>query len=186
MRRLKFWFVIIAVVSMVGAGAAVATHKKSKTHTDAVATTLGPATPSAVKTRTWTGQDGNYTKFHGRWTGNANSSDPRLKGTLTVHASGVINTSSTPPAGQVTGWLRIRGDKNGAKARFWAVYSGAAGQLNGFVVGSVHDKTGSTNEEQSGSGRLLGTLTGTFPSGGTFNATITPANIQGWRHHRKH
>lgn len=182
MRRLKLWLLVAAALALVLTTAAVATHKKSKTHTDPVTATL-TATPSgAIKSRTWTGEDGPYTKFRGRWTGTA-SSDPRLVGTLTLHASGVINTSSK--LGQVTGWLRIRGDKNGAKARFWAVHSGA-GQLNGFVAGWVHDKTGNTNEELSGSGRLLGTLTGTLATAGSSTLQITPANIQGWRHHKKH
>jgi hypothetical protein len=181
MRRLKLWLLVAAALALVMTTAAVATHKKGKTHTDSVATTLA-ATQSAIKNRTWTGQDGDYRQFHGRWTGTA-TGDQRLTGTLNVGASGLINTGTD--VGQVTGWLRIRGEKNGAKARFWAVYR--AGQLNGFVVGWVHDKTGSTVEEQSGGGRLLGTLTGSLSTAGVFAGQIGPAttaNIQGWRHHR--
>jgi hypothetical protein len=179
MRRLKIWLLIAAALALVLTGAAVAKHRKGKTHTDAVATTL--AATGSVRTKTWTGEDGAYQQFRGRWTGTA-TGDRRLTGTLNLHASGLINTDSNN--GQVTGSLRIRGERSGTKARFWAVYR--AGQLNGFVVGSVHDKMRSAVEEQSGGGRLLGTLTGTLTTTGTwaFASQITPANVQGWRHHR--
>jgi hypothetical protein len=182
MRRLKLWLLVAAALALVMTTAAVATHKKGKTHTDSVTATLA-ATQTAIKNRTWTGQDGAYRQFHGRWTGTA-VGDARLTGTLNLRASGLINT--TTDNGQITGSLNIRGEKNGAKARFWAMYR--AGQLNGFVVGWVHDKTGSTLEEQSGGGRLLGTLTGSLATTGAFAGQIgqvaTPANIQGGRHHR--
>jgi hypothetical protein len=179
MRRLKVWLLIAAALALVLTGAAVAKHRKGKTHTDAVTTAL--AATGSVRTKTWTGEDGAYQQFGGRWTGTA-TGDRRLSGTLNLHASGLINTTTNN--GQVTGWLRIRGETNGAKARFWAVYR--AGQLNGFVVGSAHDKMGSAVEEQSGGGRLLGTLTGSLATTGTwaFASQITPANIQGWRHNR--
>jgi hypothetical protein len=179
MRRLKIWLLIAAALTLVLTGAAVAKHRKGKTHTDAVTTAL--AATGSTKSKTWMGEDGPYQQFHGRWTGRA-TGDRRLAGTLNLHASGLIKTDSK--SGQVTGWLRIRGERSGAKARFWAVYS--AGELNGFVVGSVHDKMGSATEELSGGGRLLGTLTGSLATTGTwdFASQITPANIQGWRHHR--
>jgi hypothetical protein len=179
MRRLRIWMLVAAALALVLTGAAVAKHRKGKTHTDAVTAAL-TASQTSIKSKTWAGQDGAYRQFHGRWTGTA-TGDHRLTGTLNLQASGLINTDADH--GQVTGWLRIRGEKNGAKARFWAVYR--TGQLNGFVVGSVHDKTGNTVEEQSGGGRLLGTLTGTLATTtGAFAAQITPANIQGWRHHK--
>ena len=179
MRRWKIWLLIAAALALVLTGAAVAKHRKGKTHTDAVATML--AATGSARTKTWTGEDGAYQQFSGRWTGTA-TGDRRLSGTLNLHASGLINTESG--SGQVTGWLRIRGERTGAKARFWAVYR--AGQLNGFVVGSVHDKMGSATEELSGGGRLLGTLTGSLTTSGTwaFSSQITPANVQGGRHHR--
>lgn len=183
MRNLRIWLLVAAALALVLTGAAIAKHRKGKTHTDSVAATLA-ASQSSIKNRTWTGQDGDYRQFHGKWSGTA-VGDPRLTGTLNVHASGLVNTGTD--VGQVTGWLRIRGEKNSAKARFWAVYR--AGQLTGFVNGSVRDKTGSTVEEQSGSGRLLGTFTGSLAANGALAGQIGPAasaNVQGWRHHRWH
>lgn len=184
MRRLKLWLAIVAALSLVGASAAVAWHKHGRTHTDAVTTSLN-ATQAEIKNTTCTGEDGNYRQFHGRWTGAANTTgDPRLRGSLKIHASGLINTGSNNN-GQVTGWLKIRGERSSVKAHFWAVHNGT-GQLSGFVAGWVHDRTGSTTEEQAGSGRLLGTLSGTLnPTTGALAAsigtgTVAPkANIQG-------
>jgi hypothetical protein len=180
MRRLRIWLLVAAALTLVLTGAAVAKHRKGKTHTDAATTAL-TATQASIRNKTWTGEDGAYRQFHGRWTGTA-TGDRRLTGTLNLQASGLINTGGD--SGQVTGWIRIRGAKNGAKARFWAVYR--AGQLNGFVVGSVHDKMRSAVEDESGGGRLLGTMTGSLVTTGPLASqiTITPANIQGWRHHR--
>lgn len=182
MRRLKLWLAIVAALSLVGASAAVARHKHGKTHTDPVATTLA-ATQTEIKNKTCTGEDGAYRQFHGKWTGTANvAGDPRLKGTLRLRAHGLINTNTG--SGQVTGWLSIRGERNGAKARFWAVHSNG-GRLNGFVSGWVHDRTGATGEELAGSGRLFGTLAGTLGPNGAFAAQIggpapaAAANIQG-------
>jgi hypothetical protein len=178
MRRLKLWLLAAAALALVVTGAAVATHKKSKTHTDSATATLA-ATQSAVKSNTWTGQDGEYRRFHGKWTGTA-TGDARLAGRLNLRATGLINTNTD--TGQVTGSLSIRGEKNAAKAHFWAVYR--AGQLNGFVAGWVRDRTGSTVEEQSGGGRLLGTLTGSLAANGALAGQIGQATIQGGRHHR--
>jgi hypothetical protein len=183
MRRLKLWLAIVAALSLVTAGAAVAWHKHGRTHTDPVTTTL-TATLASIKNKTCTGEDGAYRKFRGKWTGTANTTgDPRLRGSLRIYASGLVNTGTN--LGQVTGSLSIRGERNSAKAHFWAVHNGA-GQLTGFVAGWVHDRTGSTVEEQSGSGRLLGTLSGTLSPTGAFagqigaGAAIPPkANIQG-------
>ena len=182
MRRLKLWLGIVAALSLVSATAAVAWHKHGKTHTDPVVTTLA-ATQTEIRNKTCSGEDGAYRQFRGKWTGTANvAGDPRLKGTLRLYAHGLINT--TTGSGQVSGWFRIRGEHSGAKARFWAVHSNG-GRLNGFVAGWVHDKTGATAEELSGSGRLLGTLAGTLGPNGAFSAQIgtgtpaTAANIQG-------
>jgi hypothetical protein len=184
MRRLKLWLVIVAAVALVTASAAAAVtwHKRSKTHTDPVTTTL-TASQTEIKNKTCTGEDGAYRQFRGKWTGTANTTgDPRLRGALRLHASGLINEGTSN--GQVTGWLSIRGEKSAAKARFWAVHR-TGGQLSGFVVGWVRDKTGGTAEEQTGSGRLLGTLTGTLMANGAFTgqigagAQVAAANIQG-------
>lgn len=182
MRRLRLWLVIVAALSLVGAGTAVAWHKHGKTHTDPVTTSL-TATQAEIKNKTCKGEDGDYRQFHGKWTGTANTTgDPRLKGTLKLYAHGLINTTTS--SGQVTGWLSIRGEQNGAKARFWAVHS-TGGKLSGFVNGWVRDRTGATAEEQAGSGRLLGTLTGTLAANGALTAQIggtaptAAANIQG-------
>lgn len=184
MRRLKLWLAIVAALSLVGATTAVAWHKHGKTHTDPVATTLA-ASQTEIKNKTCTGEDGAYRQFRGKWTGTANvAGDPRLKGTLRLHAHGLINTNTG--SGQVTGSLSIRGERGGAKARFWAVHSNS-GRLNGFVNGWVHDRTGATAEEVAGSGRLLGTLAGTLGPNGAFaaqigaggTAPIGAANIQG-------
>jgi hypothetical protein len=193
MRRLKLWLVIVAAVALVTASAAIAWHKHGRTHTDTVATTLA-ATQTSVRSKTCTGEDGTYRQFHGKWTGTA-TGDARLTGTLRLHASGLINTSTTS-IGQVTGSLSIRGDRKSAKARFWAVHSNG-GRLNGFVVGWVRDRTGATAEELAGSGRLLGTLTGTLGPNGAFGAQIglggtaapvAAANVQGGGcgHRNKH
>lgn len=183
MRRLKLWLAVVAALSLVGASAAVAWHKHGRTHTDVVTTSF-TATQAEIKNTTCTGEDGPYRQFHGKWTGTANTTgDPRLKGTLKVYAHGLINT--TTKSGQISGWLSIRADRGGAKARFWAVHSNG-GALSGFVNGWVHDRTGATAEEQAGSGRLLGTLAGTLLDNGTLNnvriggtAPAAAANIQG-------
>jgi hypothetical protein len=183
MRRLKLWLAIGAALSLVGASAAVAWHKHGRTHTDVVTTSLN-APQVEIKNTTCTGEEGTYRQFHGKWTGTANTTgDPRLRGSLKVHASGLILTSTN--TGQVTGWLKIRGERSSVKAQFAAVHNGT-GQLNGFVAGWVHDRTGSTVEEQAGSGRLLGTLSGTLnPTTGALTASIgtgpvaPKANIQG-------
>lgn len=177
MRRLKVWLLVAAALSLVAAGAAVAHGKRGRTHTDAVTATL-TATQSSVRNKTCTGVDGEYRQFAGKWTGTS-AGDPRLSGKLTLYARGLINTGTD--TGQVTGWLRVRGEKNGAKARLSAVYR--AGALSGFVAGWVHDRTGSTVEEQAGSGRLLGTFTGTLAANGALAAQIGgnavgAANIQ--------
>jgi hypothetical protein len=187
MRSLKLWLAVVAALSLVGASAAVAWHKHGRTHTDPVTTSL-TAAQAEITNKTCTGEDGNYRQFHGRWTGSANTTgDPRLRGTLKLYARGLINT--TTKSGQVTGWLSIRSDRGGAKARFWAVHSNGGitggGRLSGFVDGWVHDRTGATVEDQAGSGRLLGTLAGTLLDNGTLNAAIggtapaAAANIQG-------
>jgi hypothetical protein len=184
MRRLKLWLVIVAAVALVTASAAIAWHKHGRTHTDPVAATLS-ANLAAIKSKTCTGEDGPHRQFHGKGTGTANvAGDPRLKGTLKVHASGLINT--TTGNGQVTGWLSIRGERSGAKARFWAVHSNG-GRLNGFVAGWAHDRRGAPAGPLAGSGRLLGTLTGTLGPNGAFaaqigaggTAPVATANIQG-------
>jgi hypothetical protein len=194
MRRLKLWLAVVAALSLVGASAAVAWHKHGRTHTDAVATSL-TAAQTEITNKTCTGEDGNYRQFHGRWTGTANTTgDPRLRGSLKVHAKGLINTGNN--TGQVTGWLSIRSDRSSVKAHFSAVHNGA-GALTGFVTGWVHDRPGGIVEELAGSGRLLGTLSGTLnPTTGALAAsigtgTVAPrANIQGggcrgWRGKRK-
>lgn len=179
MRKLKLWILVASALTLVAAGAAVAHGKRGKTHTDSVATTLA-ATQASVKNKTCTGVDGAYRAFHAKWTGTA-TGDPRLTGTLKLHAHGLINTDTD--SGQVSGWLGIRGDKTGAKARFAAVY--AAGRLHGFVTGWAHDKTEGTTEATTGSGRLLGSLTGTIAADGAFagkigaNGPTVAANIQG-------
>lgn len=185
MRRLKLSLAVVAALSLVGASAAVAWHRhgNGRTHTDVVMTTL-TATQSQIRNTTCTGADGTYTQFRGKWTGTANTTgDPRLRGSLKIHAKGLINTGTNQ--GQVTGSLKIRGERNSVKADFWAVRNGM-GQLTGFVEGRVKDRTGSTVEEQSGSGRLLGTLSGTLnPTTGALNASVgagavaPKANIQG-------
>jgi hypothetical protein len=183
MRRLKLWLAVVAALSLVGASAAVAWHKHGRTHTDPVTTSL-TAAQTEITNKTCTGEDGNYRQFHGRWTGSANTTgDPRLRGTLKLYARGLINTNTS--SGQITGWLSIRGERSGAKARFWAVHRNGGG-LSGFVEGWVHDRTGATVEDQAGSGRLLGTLSGTLaPNTGALNAQIggtapaAAANIQG-------
>jgi hypothetical protein len=182
MHRLKLGLVIIAAFALVTASAAVAWHKHGKTHTDPAATTLA-ATQAEIKNKTCTGEDGAYRQFHGKWTGTATSADARLAGTLRIYARGLVNTTTS--SGQVTGSLSIRGERKGVKARFWAVHSNG-GRLNGFVVGWVRDRTGATAEDLAGSGRLLGTLTGTLGATGALAAQIGPggtapvgaANIQ--------
>ena len=169
MHRLKLGLVIIAAFALVTASAAVAWHKHGKTHTDPAATTLA-ATQAEIKNKTCTGEDGAYRQFHGKWTGTATSADARLAGTLRIYARGLVNTATS--SGQVTGSLSIRGERKG--------------RLNGFVVGWVHDRTGATAEDLAGSGRLLGTLTGTLGATGAVAAQIGPggtspvgaANIQ--------
>lgn len=173
MRRLKLWLLTAGALALVVTGAAVAHGKRDRTHTDSVSATL-TATQSSVRNKTCTGTDGAYTKFHGTWTGTA-TGNGRLSGALKVHGSGLINTDTG--VGQVTGWLRIRGEKNGAKARFWATYRG--GTLGGFVNGWVHDKTGSTVEEQAGSGRLLGSFSGTLAPNGALAGQIGGAPAAG-------
>jgi hypothetical protein len=188
MRRIKVWLLIVSALALVSAGAAVAHGKRDKTHTDSVAATLA-ATQSRIANKTCTGQDGAYRAFHGKWTGTS-TGDPRLTGALKVYARGLVNT--TTGSGQVTGWLGIRGEKSWAKARLVAVYTG--GTLNGYVIGWVRDKTGSTTEETAGSGRLLGTFTGTIAPDGALAARIgtgastATANIQGGgcSNHDKH
>lgn len=180
MRRIKVWLLIVSALALVSAGAAVAHGKRGKAHTDAVSATLA-ATQARIANKTCTGEDGAYRAFHGKWTGTS-TGDPRLTGTLKVYARGLVNT--TTGSGQVTGWLGIRGEKSWAKARFVAVVTGGTG-LNGYVIGWVRDKTGSTVEETAGSGKLLGSIFGTIAPNGALaarigtGAAVAVANIQG-------
>jgi hypothetical protein len=157
---------VAAVAALVVTGGAVAHGKRDKTHSDSAAAVLN-ASQAQIKNTTCTGQDGAYREFRSRASGTA-TGDPRLSGALTLVAHGVINT--TTDRGQVTGWLRIRGEKTTAKAHFVAVHR--VGRLEGYVIGWVHDKSGSTAEETSGSGRLLGVLTGTIGPTGSFTGSI--------------
>lgn len=187
MHRLKLWLLVTGVLALVAAGAAVAHGKRDKTHSDSVAATLNAA-QSEIKNTTCTGQDGAYREFHSKAAGTA-TGDPRLTGTLKLVAHGVINTTSD--RGQVTGWLSIRGEKTATKARFVALHRD--GKVEGYVIGSAHDKTGGTDEATTGSGRLLGVLTGTIAANGAFTGKIggndpvmASARIQngGCSHHR--
>ena len=179
MKRLRIGFMIVAALALITAGAAVAHGKRGKAQTDPAASTLA-ATQQQVTNKTCTGEDGEYRSFHGKWTGTA-TGDPRLTGTLTLRAHGLINT--TTGDGQVNGWLRIRSDKTGAFARIVAVYND--GKLIGYVIGWARDKSGSTVEATSGSGKLLGTFAGTLGADGALAAqidgagtTTADANIQ--------
>jgi hypothetical protein len=179
MRRMKVWLLIVSALALVAAGAAVAHGKRGKAHTDSVSATLA-ATQSRIANKLCTGEDGAYRAFHGKWSGTS-TGDPRLTGKLRLYARGLVNT--TTGSGQVTGWLGIRGDKSWAKARLVATYTG--GNLNGYVIGWVRDRTGSTNEETAGSGRLLGSFAGAIAPDGALAARIgtgaltATANIQG-------
>jgi hypothetical protein len=179
MKRLRIGFLIVAALALVTAGAAVAHGKRGKAQTDPVASTLA-ATQQRVTNKSCTGEDGEYRAFHGSWTGTA-TGDPRLTGRLKLRAHGLINT--TTGDGQVTGWLRIRGEKTGAFARVVAVYND--GKLTGFVIGRARDGSNGTVEATSGSGRLLGTFSGTLGADGALAAqidgggqTTADANIQ--------
>jgi hypothetical protein len=192
MRRIRVWLLIVSALALVTAGAAIAHGKRGNTQTDPVASTLA-ATQQQIKNKTCTGEDGAYRAFHGKWTGTA-TGDPRLTGELKLDARGLVNT--TTGDGQVTGSLRIRGEKTGAHAHVVAVYND--GKLTGFVIGKVHDKTGGTAEPTTGSGRLLGTFSGTLAADGALAAqidgagtTTADANIQSGgcsngHHHHKH
>jgi hypothetical protein len=179
MRRMKVWLLIVSALALVAAGAAVAHGRGGKAHTDTVSAAIA-ATQARIANKMCTGEDGAYRAFHGKWTGTS-TGDPRLTGKLKLYARGLVNT--TTGSGQVTGWLGIRGDKSAAKARLVAVYT--AGTLNGYVIGWVRDRTGSTNEETAGSGRLLGSFTGVLGPDGALAARIgtgastATANIQG-------
>ncbi len=166
MRKLKLWLLVVGALALVATGAAVAHGKRGKTHSDSAAAALN-ASQAQIKNTTCTGEDGAYREFWSKASGTA-TGDPRLSGTLKFVAHGVINT--TTDRGHVTGWLRIRGEKTGTHARFVAVHRN--GQLEGYVIGWAHDKSGSTVEDTSGSGRLLGVLTGTIGPNGSFTGSI--------------
>ena len=167
MRRLKLWLLIVGALALVVTGAAIAHGKRDKTHSDSAATTLAAAADVGIKNTTCTGQDGAYREFWSKASGTA-TGDPRLSGSLRLVAHGVINT--TTDRGQVTGWLKVRGERNAAKARFVAVHRD--GRLEGYVIGWVHDKTEGAAEDVSGGGRLLGTLTGSIAPNGAFTGKI--------------
>jgi hypothetical protein len=192
MRRMRVWLLIVSALALIAAGAAVAHGRHGKTHTDSVSATLA-ATQSRVSNKTCTGEDGSYKSFRGKWSGTS-VGDPRLTGDLRLFGHGLVNT--TTGNGQASGWFSIRGDKSAAVARFVAVVTGGS-TLNGYVIGWAKDKSGSTTEETAGSGKLLGSLSGTIAPDGALaakigtGAAVATANIQGGgcsngEHDKKH
>jgi hypothetical protein len=181
MRKLRTWLALAGTLALVTAGVAVATHKQDRTHTDSVAATF-TASQTRVHSKTCTGSDGAYVKFHSALRGTS-TGDPRLTGELRIRAHGLINT--TTDRGQVVGHVWVRGTSGKlAHARLWAVYQ--AGKVHGVVVGRVKDRSTGAAEELSGSGRLIGAVEATFNAArteltgriGGSGATILPATIQ--------
>lgn len=135
-----------ALTALVATGAAVA-KLKSGDVTPAAAT-LSATTPANVQTRTYTCDGQVFEVTTGRWTGTAASATPDLNGPATVHLKSVYNT--TKKLGWASGWIKIDGADDRAKAKLSAVNSD--GKLDGWVQGHAG----------KGDGRLFGSLTGSF------------------------
>lgn len=123
-----------AVAALSTTGLAIATLKPSGS--EAVSATFAAAKERA-ETRMCTGPDGTYEITHGRYAGEADSSNEALDGPIVLHVKSVYNT--TEKIGWVEGWLRVRKegeDDRRSTARFWATL-GDGGAVEGFAHGRV-------------------------------------------------
>lgn len=161
MHRMKLLLGLM-LVALATAGIAVAT-KENRTHTDTPGATFTLA-QTASRSVTCTGQDGEYREYRATWSGPTASADPRLTGTLTVRGHGLTNL--TTDRGTLTGhWaLRSATGKRVAGGSLWSAYR--IGTVTGLMLGRVHDRTGDSNEELSGSGKIIANFKATLAAGG--------------------
>jgi hypothetical protein len=121
----------LAAGALVAAGIAVAAHQQT---TQAAAADFAATTATKLHSHTCTGSDGTYQDTDGWYTGNAtNASDPRLAGTLTIHAHSVLNT--TTGLGWLNGDYRVKNANGNTRGTIRAALAGgnAVGALTGHA-----------------------------------------------------
>jgi hypothetical protein len=136
MSRRIVWIVSGAVLALVTASLAVASHRGAQT--DAAAATFSATEVKRIKSRTCEGSDGTYKITHAVLEGAVvSASDPVLAGQLRLHLKSVYNT--TEGLGWVAGKAQIRNESadpdTRARATFRAVNVG--GELEGMFVGGA-------------------------------------------------
>jgi hypothetical protein len=136
MSRRIVWIVSGALLALVTASLAVASHRGAQT--DAAAATFSATEVKRIKSRTCEGSDGTYKITHAVLEGAVvSASDPVLAGQLRLHLKSVYNT--TEGLGWVAGKAQIRNESavpdTRARATFRAVNVG--GELEGMFVGGA-------------------------------------------------
>jgi hypothetical protein len=114
------------------AGIALA-HDQGPSTTQPVTATFSATTVSHLESSTCTGADGTYTQTKATYSGDSTSADPRLAGSLTIHAKSLYNTTTN--LGYVEGKFRVENASGHADGKLAAVDT--AGALAGFINGKV-------------------------------------------------
>lgn len=159
---------VVALLALAVAGAAVAKEGANRSTRAVSATFSAELGENAV--RTCDGADGTYRRVRGVWTGESESSEPALDGTLQIKGTAWIHTTSGN--GAFKGRLRIRGE-GGTVAALAGVIE--KGKLEGLAHG-----------RSSGGMRLLGNVSVTLGAdgmregklgggGGSNSALLVPA-----------
>jgi len=157
----------IGVAALTAAGVAFAAHKVLSTHS--AAADFAATTVAKQHTKTCTGSDGNYQDTDAVYTGNATSGDPRLSGTLTIHAHSVVNTSSG--LGWLDGDYAVKNASGNAHGQVHAAISG------GNAVGALSGNTGHPGGKLVASFISSFTQNGGFPSGHLGSGSVSGAGV---------
>jgi CHRD domain-containing protein len=138
------------VAMLVGAGAAVASHRAQSTQQ--AAATFAAASVSQSRSSTCQSADGIYQDTTATYTGTATSSDSRLNGPVTIRVRSILNT--TTQFGWLSGSLRTQSTNANIDGAL------AGGQVIGFLRGNGHHSEG----------QLRASFSAAFTPGGGFSS----------------
>jgi hypothetical protein len=152
MRRI-LWLGVVGALALTAAGVAVA---KRAADAERVSATFSAAATDNVKTETC----GTTQRVAGLFTGEAESSDARLDGPITLRVTSVYDTEDN--VGVVQGSVRFSRDEEEGKgnARLHAVNDN--GTLHGVVIGNVRQQRA----------HLVATFTADFAAAGLTNGKL--------------